>query len=56
MEIVEERTVGPSLGAENIELGFRAMWIGFASGLALKRGTAARTQARNPFMSEVPRP
>jgi len=31
MEIVEERTVGPSLGAENIERGFRAMWIGFAA-------------------------
>lgn len=31
MEIVEERTVGPSLGAENIERGFRATWIGFAA-------------------------
>jgi preprotein translocase subunit SecD len=31
MDIVEERTVGPSLGAENIERGFRAMWIGFAA-------------------------
>jgi preprotein translocase subunit SecD len=31
MEIVEERTVGPSLGADNIEKGFRAMWIGFAA-------------------------
>lgn len=31
MEIVEERTVGPSLGAENIESGFRSMWIGFAA-------------------------
>ena len=31
MEIVEERTVGPSLGAQNIERGFRAMWIGFAA-------------------------
>jgi preprotein translocase subunit SecD len=31
MEIVEERTVGPSLGAENIERGFRAMWIGFSA-------------------------
>jgi preprotein translocase subunit SecD len=30
MEIVEERTVGPSLGAENIERGFHATWIGFA--------------------------
>jgi preprotein translocase subunit SecD len=30
MEFVEERTVGPSLGKENIERGFRAMWIGFA--------------------------
>jgi preprotein translocase subunit SecD len=29
MEFVEERTVGPSLGKENIERGFRAMWIGF---------------------------
>jgi len=31
MEIVEERTVGPSLGAENIERGFRATWFGFAA-------------------------
>lgn len=31
MEIVEERTVGPSLGADNIERGFRAMWMGFAA-------------------------
>jgi preprotein translocase subunit SecD len=30
MEFVEERTVGPSLGKENIEKGFRAMWIGFS--------------------------
>jgi preprotein translocase subunit SecD len=30
MEIIEERTVGPSLGAENIDKGFRAMWYGFA--------------------------
>ncbi len=29
MEIVEERTVGPSLGADNIERGFRATWMGF---------------------------
>ncbi len=31
MEIIEERTVGPSLGAENIRIGFRSMWIGFAA-------------------------
>jgi len=31
MEIIEERTVGPSLGAENIDKGFRATWIGFAA-------------------------
>jgi preprotein translocase subunit SecD len=31
MEFVEERTVGPSLGAENIQRGFRAMWIGFTA-------------------------
>ena len=30
MEIIEERTVGPSLGAENIKIGFRSTWIGFA--------------------------
>ncbi|MCX7892750.1 MAG: protein translocase subunit SecD [Burkholderiales bacterium] len=29
MEIVEERTVGPSLGAENIEKGFKATVYGF---------------------------
>ena len=29
MEIIEERTVGPSLGAENIRIGFRSMWVGF---------------------------
>ena len=31
MEIVEERLVGPSLGAENIRIGFRSMWYGFAA-------------------------
>lgn len=30
MSIVEERTIGPSLGAENIMRGFHATWIGFA--------------------------
>ncbi len=30
MEIIEERTVGPSLGARNIEIGFQSMWYGFA--------------------------
>jgi len=30
MEIVEERTVGPSLGADNIQKGFYATLIGFA--------------------------
>ena len=29
MEIIEERTVGPSLGADSIERGFRATWMGF---------------------------
>ncbi len=31
MEIIEERTVGPSLGAKNIEIGFQSMWYGFAA-------------------------
>ena len=31
VEIVEERTVGPSLGAENIQRGFQSIWIGFAA-------------------------
>ncbi len=31
MEIIEERTVGPSLGAENIKIGFQSMWYGFAA-------------------------
>jgi preprotein translocase subunit SecD len=30
MEIVEERTVGPSMGVENIEKGFNSTLIGFA--------------------------
>ena len=29
MEIVEERTVGPSLGADNVAKGFKAVMIGF---------------------------
>ncbi|HSA71032.1 MAG TPA: protein translocase subunit SecD, partial [Burkholderiales bacterium] len=29
MEIIEERTVGPSLGAENIRIGFHSTWYGF---------------------------
>ncbi len=31
MEFVEERTVGPSLGADNIARGFHSTWIGFAA-------------------------
>ena len=31
MEIIEERTIGPSLGAENIEKGFKSLLIGFTS-------------------------
>ena len=31
MEIVEKRTVGPSLGAENIKQGFRSTQIGFVA-------------------------
>ncbi|HEX2825623.1 MAG TPA: protein translocase subunit SecD [Burkholderiales bacterium] len=31
MEIIEERTVGPSLGADNIRRGFHSMWYGFAA-------------------------
>jgi preprotein translocase subunit SecD len=31
MEIIEERTIGPSLGAENIEKGFKSLLIGFGA-------------------------
>jgi len=31
IEIIEERTVGPSLGAENITRGFHSVWVGFAA-------------------------
>ena len=31
MDIIEERTVGPSLGAENIAIGFHSTWIGFSA-------------------------
>jgi preprotein translocase subunit SecD len=31
MDIIEERTVGPSLGADNIRRGFHSMWMGFAA-------------------------
>ena len=31
MDIIEERTVGPSLGAENIRIGFQSTWYGFAA-------------------------
>ena len=31
VEIIEERTVGPSLGAENIKRGFHSTWVGFAA-------------------------
>ncbi|HUL41352.1 MAG TPA: protein translocase subunit SecD [Burkholderiales bacterium] len=31
MEIIEERTVGPSLGADNIRRGFHSTWIGFSA-------------------------
>lgn len=29
MSIIEERTIGPSLGEENIKKGFRSTWVGF---------------------------
>ena len=35
MEIVEERTVGPSLGADNVANGFKAVVIGFVMVLVL---------------------
>ena len=35
MEIVEERTVGPSLGADNVAKGFKAVVIGFCTGAGL---------------------
>ncbi|MGH8702890.1 MAG: protein translocase subunit SecD [Burkholderiales bacterium] len=31
MDIIEERTVGPSLGAENIRIGFQSTWYGFTA-------------------------
>ena len=31
VQIIEERTVGPSLGAENIAKGFNSIWAGFAA-------------------------
>jgi preprotein translocase subunit SecD len=31
MEIIEERTIGPSLGADNIDKGFRSVTYGFAA-------------------------
>ncbi len=31
MEIVEERTVGPSLGADNIQRGYQSVLVGFAA-------------------------
>jgi preprotein translocase subunit SecD len=31
VEIIEERTVGPSLGADNIQRGFHSVWVGFAA-------------------------
>ncbi len=31
MDFIEERTVGPSLGAENIARGFHSTWIGFSA-------------------------
>ncbi|MBP6902983.1 MAG: protein translocase subunit SecD [Burkholderiaceae bacterium] len=31
MEIIEERTIGPSLGAENIQMGFSSVAYGFAA-------------------------
>ena len=30
MQFIEERTIGPSLGKENIERGFHSTWVGFA--------------------------
>ena len=31
MEIIQERTIGPSLGADNIEKGFDSVMYGFAA-------------------------
>jgi len=38
MEIVEERTVGPSLGADNVAQGFRSVVIGFVVVLLIMAG------------------
>ena len=38
IEIVEERTVGPSLGQQNIDQGFRSVVVGFALVLLLMLG------------------
>jgi preprotein translocase subunit SecD len=38
MEIVEERTVGPSLGKENVEQGFKSVIIGFILVLVFMAG------------------
>ncbi len=38
MEIIEERTIGPSLGAENIEKGFQSVIYGFAAVAAFMCG------------------
>jgi len=38
IEIIEERTVGPSLGAENIQQGFNSVMIGFAVVLVFMLG------------------
>ena len=40
MEIIEERTVGPSLGKENIDKGFNATRWGFIAIVLFKIGRA----------------
>ena len=38
MEIIEERTIGPSLGAENIQMGFQSVLYGFLAVAAFMCG------------------
>ena len=49
IEIVEERTVGPSLGQANIDQGFRSVVIGFVLVLALMAVYYKRFGARRPI-------
>ena len=48
MDIVEERVIGPSMGQDNIEKGFKAVLLGLALVLRVRRRSTTSCSAWSP--------